>query len=80
MEITESDRQKISPIGNPRLDFWSGSYHVTLTITTNYSIRFSDMLGDDDLSDEEKLYLMTNWLTEAPRKIWIVYNKLDRKH
>ncbi len=32
-------------------------------------IRFSDMLGDDDLSDEEKLYLMTNWLTEAPRKI-----------
>lgn len=32
-------------------------------------IRFSDMLGDNDLTDEEKLYLMTNWLTETPRKI-----------
>lgn len=32
-------------------------------------IRFSDMLGDKDLTDEEKLYLLTNWLTEAPRSI-----------
>ena len=32
-------------------------------------IRFSDMLGDNDLTDEEKLYLLTNWLTETPRKI-----------
>ena len=32
-------------------------------------IRFSDMLGDNDLTDEEKLHLMTNWLTETPRKI-----------
>lgn len=32
-------------------------------------IRFSDMLGDRDLTDNEKLYLLTNWLTEAPRSI-----------
>lgn len=32
-------------------------------------IRFSDMLGDNDLTDEEKLYLLTNWLTDDPRKI-----------
>ena len=32
-------------------------------------ISFSDMLGDNDLTDEEKLHLMTNWLTETPRKI-----------
>lgn len=32
-------------------------------------IRFSDMLGDKYLTDEEKLYLLTNWLTEAPRSI-----------
>ena len=32
-------------------------------------IRFSDMLGDNDLTDEEKLYLLINWLTDDPRKI-----------
>ncbi len=32
-------------------------------------IRFSDMLADNELTKEEKLYLLTNWLTETPRNI-----------
>lgn len=32
-------------------------------------IRFSDMLADNELTKEEKLYLMTEWLLEAPRNI-----------
>ena len=32
-------------------------------------IRFSDMLSDCELTKEEKIYLMTDWLTETPEKI-----------
>jgi len=31
--------------------------------------RFADMLADQELTKEEKLYLMTDWLLEAPVKI-----------
>lgn len=31
--------------------------------------RFADMLADEELAKEEKLYLMTQWLPEAPEEI-----------
>ncbi len=44
---------------------------VSYPIETDFRewFRFGDMLADQELTREEKLYLMTEWLYEAPEKI-----------
>lgn len=44
---------------------------VSYSIETDFRewFRFGDMLADQELTREEKLYLMTEWLYEAPEKI-----------
>lgn len=44
---------------------------VSYPIETDFRewFRFGDMLADQELTKEEKLYLMTEWLYEAPEEI-----------
>lgn len=44
---------------------------ITYPIVTDFRewFCFADMLADQELSQEEKIYLMTEWLTEPPEKI-----------
>ncbi len=44
---------------------------ITYPIVTDFRewFRFADMLADQELTKDEKLYLMTEWLLEAPEKI-----------
>lgn len=44
---------------------------ISYPIVTDFRewFRFADMLADEELEKEEKLYLMTDWLLEVPEKI-----------
>ena len=44
---------------------------IAYPIVTDFRewFRFADMLADEELEREEKLYLMTQWLSEAPEEI-----------
>lgn len=44
---------------------------ITYPIETDFRewFCFADMLADQELSQEEKIYLMTEWMPEAPKKI-----------
>lgn len=44
---------------------------IAYSIVTDFRewFRFADMLADEELEKEEKLYLMTQWLSEAPKEI-----------
>ncbi len=44
---------------------------IAYPIVTDFRewFRFADMLADEELEKEEKLYLMTQWLSEAPEEI-----------
>ena len=44
---------------------------IAYPIVTDFRewFRFADMLADEELEKEEKLYLMTQWLPEAPEEI-----------
>ena len=44
---------------------------IAYPIVTDFRewFRFADMLADEELEKEEKLYLMTQWLSEAPKEI-----------
>lgn len=44
---------------------------IAYSIVTDFRewFRFADMLADEELEKEEKLYLMTQWLSEAPEEI-----------
>lgn len=44
---------------------------IAYPIVTDFRewFRFADMLADEELEKEEKLYLMTQWLSKAPEEI-----------